>query len=90
MSRFIAAFYDRMMASSETACLSEWRAELLRDLAGEVLEVGAGTGVNLPHYPRDVTRLALSEPDPHMRQRLAVKASALGWERAQVTDGAFY
>ena len=87
MSRFIAAFYDRMMASSETACLSEWRAELLRDLAGEVLEVGAGTGVNLPHYPRDVTRLALSEPDPHMRQRLAVKASALGWERAEGTDG---
>ncbi len=34
-------------------------------------EIGAGTGVNLDHYPNTLTRLVLSEPDPHMRGRLA-------------------
>jgi len=41
---------------------------LLRDLSGAVLEVGAGTGVTLPHYPKSVARLVLSEPDAHAAQ----------------------
>jgi ubiquinone/menaquinone biosynthesis C-methylase UbiE len=38
-----------------------------------VLEIGAGTGANLPHYPRAVERLVLAEPDPHMLGRLRRK-----------------
>ena len=73
MGRLMAAFYDRLMQGSEEACLQDWRAELLRDLRGDVLEIGAGTGASVPLYSAAVTRLILAEPDRHMRQRLASK-----------------
>lgn len=86
MARFIAAVYDRLTQASETACLQQWRADLLRDLAGQVLEVGAGTGLNIPYYPRALSRLVLSEPDPHMRRKLSRKARAQHWDQAEILD----
>ena len=62
--------YERLMRQSEAACLDRWRAELLQDLRGDVLEIGAGTGATLNHYPQAVTRLVLCEPDPHMQRKL--------------------
>lgn len=59
-----------MMRASERACLSEWRSELLAELSGRVVEIGAGTGRNLEHYPAAVSELVLVEPDPHMRALL--------------------
>ncbi len=76
MSWLMAAVYDRCMRGSEEACLAQWRAELLRDLSGAVLEVGAGTGVTLAHYPRSIARLVLCEPDAHMQRKLKKKADA--------------
>ncbi|MBC7171688.1 MAG: class I SAM-dependent methyltransferase, partial [Polyangiaceae bacterium] len=38
--------------------------------SGAVLEVGAGTGANLAYYPPSAEKIALVEPDPHMRRRL--------------------
>lgn len=87
MGRLLAAVYNRILQPSEEACLRLWRAELLQSLVGDVLEVGAGTGLNLPHYPRTLTRLVLSEPDPHMRRRLRQRAHAEGWARAEIVDG---
>jgi ubiquinone/menaquinone biosynthesis C-methylase UbiE len=72
----VAAIYDRMLAGSEKAGLSERRAELLADARGQVLELGAGTGANLAHYPAAVTKLTLTEPDPHMAARLRGKLAA--------------
>lgn len=69
----MAAIYDRFMESMERACGDAWRRELLGDLRGDVLEVGAGTGRNLDHY-RDLGRLVLAEPDPHMRRKLAARS----------------
>ncbi len=86
MGWLLAAVYDRITRPTEEACLQQWRAELLRSLVGTVLEVGAGTGLNLPHYPRELTRLVLSEPDPHMRRRLAHRVRAQSWERAELMD----
>jgi ubiquinone/menaquinone biosynthesis C-methylase UbiE len=86
LSRLIAAVYDYVMAGTEAACLRTWRAELLRDLTGHVLEVGAGTGHNVPHYPRSLERLVLSEPDPHMRRRLVRRLRVHDWGRAEVLD----
>ena len=86
MGRLGAALYDRFTEPSEAACLRQWRADLLRDLTGAVLEVGAGTGANAPFYPRTVGRLVLSEPDPHMRRKLGERAAALEWDRAVVMD----
>src|SRR5262245_41304794 len=57
------------MRRVEDAGLRNRRARLLGNLEGDVLEVGAGTGLNLEHYPQGA-RLVLAEPDPHMRQFL--------------------
>jgi ubiquinone/menaquinone biosynthesis C-methylase UbiE len=68
--RIFAAIYDRLLAGSEKAGLREMRAELLGAARGRVLELGAGTGLNLAHYPDRVGELVLTEPDPHMAARL--------------------
>ena len=70
MSFLMALFYDCAMTGVEEACLREWRAELLGQVEGRVLEIGAGTGATIDLYPPAVQRLVLSEPDPHMRKRL--------------------
>jgi ubiquinone/menaquinone biosynthesis C-methylase UbiE len=88
MSWVLAAIYERFMHATEAACLGAWRAELLAPLAGEVLEVGAGTGANLAHYPPSVTRLVLAEPDRHMRARLARKLGVADAARVELSDAA--
>ncbi|MDN5937666.1 MAG: class I SAM-dependent methyltransferase [Salinisphaera sp.] len=84
MSWLMAAIYERTCTPSEEAGLSDWRAQLLSGLNGNVLEVGAGTGLNLAHYPEGVTRLVLSEPDRHMQRALARKRGAGLDERMEV------
>ena len=71
-----AAAYDRLLAANEDAGLREMRAELLRSASGRTLEIGAGTGLNLAHYPDAVTELVLAEPDPHMAKRLRLTLEA--------------
>jgi ubiquinone/menaquinone biosynthesis C-methylase UbiE len=66
----IAPAYDRMSRSSEEAGLGEMRQGLLAEAAGRVLEIGAGTGVNLPHYGPGVESLVLTDPEPPMLRRL--------------------
>jgi ubiquinone/menaquinone biosynthesis C-methylase UbiE len=88
MSWLMASLYDGFMRGSEEACLRAWRGELLRDLAGEVLEVGAGTGMTLEHYPRNLKRLVLCEPDPHMRRRLRAKVEASSLLNVEISDAA--
>ena len=68
--RFFAAIWDRMIAGSEKAGLAEMRAQTAGAASGRTLELGAGTGNNLPYYTEEVTELVLSEPDPHMAKRL--------------------
>jgi ubiquinone/menaquinone biosynthesis C-methylase UbiE len=69
MSWLFAAAYDPFMRKSERACLRDWREELLAPLSGRVIEIGAGTGANVAHYPK-LERLVLTEPDRHMLERL--------------------
>jgi ubiquinone/menaquinone biosynthesis C-methylase UbiE len=71
---FLAAYiYDRVMADTEAACLKQWRQELLSTVAGNVLEIGAGTGANIPFYNIERVNLTLCEPDPIMRKQLKQK-----------------
>ena len=74
MGRVLALLYDRLGAASERAGMREERRRLLRQATGDVLEIGAGTGLNLPLYPPTVTRIVAAEPDPHMTRRLRRKA----------------
>ena len=79
-SRVFAGLYDRVLAPSEEAGLSARRQRLLAGISGRVLELGAGTGLNLAHYPDSVTSLVLSEPDPQMAAKLRSRAAAGGGE----------
>jgi ubiquinone/menaquinone biosynthesis C-methylase UbiE len=76
--KLFAITYDRMMAGTEKAGFGEIRSQLLAQAAGEVLEVGAGTGRNLPYYGPAVSTLTLTEPDPSMLRRLERTASGAG------------
>jgi len=87
LGRLMARFYDRVMKQSEGACLSAWRKELLENVNGHVLEVGAGTGVNLSFYPKAVQRVVMAEPDSHMRAKLADRIISHGVASAQISDG---
>jgi ubiquinone/menaquinone biosynthesis C-methylase UbiE len=68
--RFFAATYDRQTAQIEKAWLGAMRERLLTDAAGEVLEIGAGTGANLRLYGPQVTSLTITEPEAPMLRRL--------------------
>jgi ubiquinone/menaquinone biosynthesis C-methylase UbiE len=68
-----ARLYDRITAPGERTVFGEMRSELLAQASGRTLEIGAGTGHNLPHYPAAVTELVLAEPDPHMAKQLRAK-----------------
>jgi ubiquinone/menaquinone biosynthesis C-methylase UbiE len=69
-----AAMYDRMSRSSEEAGVGEMRQRLLSDVSGDILELGAGTGMNLSHYDEGLASLVLTEPEPAMLRRLQPKA----------------
>jgi ubiquinone/menaquinone biosynthesis C-methylase UbiE len=87
--RVFAALYDRfVIGGPEKAGLREMRAELLAGARGRVLELGAGTGLNLAHYGEEVTELALTEPDPHMAKRLRARAAEIQTPSQVVEAGA--
>lgn len=73
-ARFFALTYDRQMARTEHAGLAGFRARLLAGTAGRVLEIGGGTGANLPYYGPAVGELTITEPQPSMLRRLQGKA----------------
>jgi len=72
-----ARVYDRVLAPMEEAGLQTWRAELLAELSGTVVELGAGTGANLAHYPAAVERLVLTDPVPAMLAQLRSRLDRL-------------
>ncbi|HEY2543807.1 MAG TPA: methyltransferase domain-containing protein [Gaiellaceae bacterium] len=69
-SRFFALTYDRMIAKVEKAGLRALREGLLADVSGRVLEIGGGTGANLPYYGPAVESLVVTEPEQPMLRRL--------------------
>ena len=69
-TKFFALTYDRQIAKTEKAGLRAFRERLLAGLSGDVLEIGGGTGANLPWYGPAVTSLTLTEPQPPMLRRL--------------------
>jgi SAM-dependent methyltransferase len=70
-----AAFYDRMMAAADEAGLADRRRRLLAGAGGRVLDVGAGTGLNIAYFG-EVDELHLVEPDAGMARRLARRVAS--------------
>ena len=79
-----ARLYARQVERAEDLGLAERRRRLLDGLSGRVLEIGAGTGINLAHYPLSVAEVVAVEPEPYLRQRLA-QAAALAPVAVAVT-----
>jgi ubiquinone/menaquinone biosynthesis C-methylase UbiE len=75
--RWYAATYDLINRGAERRVLGPIRRQLLGDLAGRVLEIGAGTGANFPYYPPSV-HLVATEPDPFMLRRAQQRAREIG------------
>jgi ubiquinone/menaquinone biosynthesis C-methylase UbiE len=69
-----SAIYDPLLWVAERAGMRQRRATLLSQARGQVLELGAGTGLNRPHYPDDLEELVLTEPSPPMVARLERRA----------------
>lgn len=45
-----------------------YRTQLLSEADGEILEIGIGTGLNLPHYPSRVRKITAVDPNPGMHR----------------------
>ena len=78
--------------------IASLRKELLACAAGEVVEIGFGTGLNLPHYPEHVRRITTVDPNRGMhrlaqrriaRTRIPVEQRVLSSERLPFDDGTF-
>jgi ubiquinone/menaquinone biosynthesis C-methylase UbiE len=80
-----AVVYDPSLAVGELAGMRRRRRRLLAAARGRVVELGAGTGLNLRHYPDGLETLVLVEPDAAMRRRLERRVRRSG-RAAQVVD----
>jgi SAM-dependent methyltransferase len=86
---------DWAMSDPRMAAL---RGEVLTAAGGEILEIGFGTGLNLPHYPQHVRAITTVDPNPGMgrlaRRRITqsgirVDQRELGGEELPFPDGSF-
>lgn len=81
-----ARLYTRMSSSAEGKGAAEHRDEFLEGLEGRVVEVGAGNGLNVVHYPTTVAEVVAVEPEPHLRG-LAETAARRAPVAVTIVDG---
>ena len=72
-SRIFAAIYDPLMSRFTPPGVRDAREGIVGDLSGEILEVGAGTGMNFAHYGAEA-RVIATDYSPHMVKRAQRKA----------------
>jgi ubiquinone/menaquinone biosynthesis C-methylase UbiE len=97
-------FYEKHLlpyivnVAMNTKAMNDERRRCLENVKGAVLEVGFGTGLNLPHYPRTVTKVVGVDPSDASarlaRKRIAaspfpVEIIGVSAERISVADASF-
>ncbi|MBP1908642.1 class I SAM-dependent methyltransferase [Methanolobus bombayensis] len=68
--------FDTMEIPMEHIWFSKWRKEILSELSGRVLDLGIGTGKNIPYYPDDCEVVGVDISDKmlaHANKRLKEK-----------------
>ena len=83
--RIFALVYNPFLWLGEIAGMRSRRSALLGNARGRVVEIGAGTGLNVAHYPDGIAELVLTEPDAAMRRRLTRRLQRDG-RVAQIVD----
>jgi ubiquinone/menaquinone biosynthesis C-methylase UbiE len=99
MSFYSQVIFPRLLDwSMSTPELSKFRAEILANLNGEILEIGFGTGLNLPFYPDSVQKLTTVDVNPGMNalaqkrlsaSRIKVEPQVLNGEKLPMPDNMF-
>jgi ubiquinone/menaquinone biosynthesis C-methylase UbiE len=93
--QLLPRFQDKVMARKPTRAV---RTRVCEGLAGTVVEVGFGTGLNAPYYPRAVTKVVAVEPsrvcmriaEPRIRQSsVAIEYGGLTGEQLDLPSGTF-
>lgn len=70
-----AFLYDPLLWSGELFGMRRRRRALVSAACGRVVEIGAGTGLNVAYYPDGVDELVLTEPEAGMRRKLERRAT---------------
>jgi len=83
--RIMALVYDPFVWVGELVGMRRRRRALVADARGRVVEIGAGTGLNVRHYPDSIDELVLTEPEPGMRRKLARRLHNVG-RSAHIVD----
>lgn len=76
VERFFAWFL-KMSEPAMNRAYGNTKQQLFADLHGDVLEIGPGTGVNMPYLPKDI-RLTGVEPNPFLFPQLEAHAKYYG------------
>jgi ubiquinone/menaquinone biosynthesis C-methylase UbiE len=71
-----ARLYARLSPRADAKGAAEHRRELVADLRGRVLELGAGNGLNFAYYPATVTEVVAVEPEDYLRHRAEQTAAS--------------
>jgi predicted RNA methylase len=71
-----ARAFPAMSRALQAGEIAGHREDLLASLAGQVIDVGTGTGPSFGHYPDTVTRVLAVEPEPRLRALAAAAAQA--------------
>ncbi len=77
-SRLLATVYNPSLWIGEKLGMAARRRRLLAGARGAVLEIGAGTGINLRHYPTGLKQLVLLEPGELMADRIDLSRAPTG------------